>query len=177
MAQNKLIEVYKGLPDWARGLTIVGGIGILFYIGYTAVRRVRKVAELGKDLEESDTAQKDLEELKRKGVIPSISNTQVQNVINSLVEAMNGCGTDEGLVYAQFEKLNNLADVQLLISKWGVQYYRPCAVEQPISYSLYLANPKKFGGNLSTWLNYDLSKSEIKKINDILAKKNINFKF
>jgi hypothetical protein len=177
MAQNKLIEVYKGLPDWARGLTIVGGIGILFYIGYTAVRRVRKVAELQKDLQESDTAQSDLEKLRRQGIVPTISDTQIQNIVNSLREAMNGCGTDESLVYNQFEKLNNIADAQKLISMWGVQYYRPCAVEQPISYSIYLANPKKFGGNLSTWLNYDLSKSEIKKINDILAKKNINFKF
>jgi hypothetical protein len=177
MAQNKLIEVYKGLPDWARGLTIVGGIGILFYIGYTAIRRVRNVAQLQKDLEESDTAEKELKDLKNKGVNPTLNNSQIQSIIASLVQAMSGCGSDEDMVYEAMRKLNNDADVLLLINRWGIQYYQPCPVTDPISYSMYLANPRRFGGALSNWLSNDLTSSEIKKINNILSQKGIKFKF
>jgi hypothetical protein len=177
MAQNKALEVYKGLPDWARGVVAVGGIGIAFYIGYTLVRRVRTQAEIKEAQVESDTAKEELEKLKNQGIKPTISNSQAESLVNSLREAMNGCGSDEEMVYDTFRKLNNDADVQLLISRWGVRYYMPCAVTDPISYAIYLRNDKKFGGNISAWLNSDLTNSEIKKINDILAKKGIKHKF
>lgn len=177
MAQNKAIEIYKGLPDWARGIVAVGGIAIVFYVGYTLIKRIRKTAELQADLQQSDLANDELKNLQQQGIRPSISNSQVEAVINSLVQAMNGCGSDEEMVYEAFKKLNNDADVQLLISRWGVRYYTPCAVTDPISYTLFLNNPKKFGGNLTSWLNNDLTTSEIKKINTILSQKKITFKF
>lgn len=177
MAQNKVVEVYKGLPDWARGVVVVGGIAIAFYIGYTLIRRVRKNAELQADLQESDSAKTELEKLRRNGIVPTLSDSQVESMINALVESMNDCGTDEKAIYNQIKKVNNIADVQLLIAKWGVRYYRPCSVSSPISYSKYLFNNKAFGGNLSAWFNYDLTQTEITKINKILSDKGITFKF
>lgn len=177
MAQNKIVEVYKGLPDWARGIVVVGGIGIAFYIGYTLIRRIRTQSEIKEAEKESDLAKDELKVLQQQGISPTISGSQVESIINSLVQAMNGCGSDEDMVYEAFKKLNNDADVQLLISRWGVRYYMPCAVTSPISYAIFLKNNKKFGGNLSTWLSYDLTNSEIKKINEILAKKGIKHKF
>jgi hypothetical protein len=177
MAQNKAIEIYNGLPQWAKGVVAVGGIGIAFYIGYTLIRRVRKNAEMKADMKESDTAIDDLKKLEQQGIRPTISNTQAESICTALTEAMNGCGTDEEAIYNQFKKLNNIADVQLLIAKWGIRYYRPCAATQPISYSRYLFNDKAFGGNISALLNYDLSQSEIQKINKLLSDKRINYKF
>jgi hypothetical protein len=60
---------------------------------------------------------------------------------------------------------------------WGVQYYEPCAASQPISYTRWMWNDKTFGGSISAWLNYDLSTSEINKINVMLQSKGIKHKF
>jgi hypothetical protein len=175
--KGKLIEYYKDLPQWAKGVVVVGGIGILYVTLSQIIRRVRQNAESKFDLQESNSAKSDLEKLAQQGIRPTLSDSQIDNIINSLVESMNDCGTDEDGVYEQFKKLNNLADVYLLLKRWEIRYYRPCAATSPISYSRYLFNDKAFGGNLSTWLTYDLGTSEIKQINKILSYKGINFQF
>ena len=177
MTKLNLKEYYQDLPSWAKGAVVVGGIGITFYIGYTLVRRIRAKSELKEVLKESSQAENELQNLAQQGIRPTITQTQAEAIILSLVESMNDCGTDEDAIYNQFKKLNNIADVNLLIARWGVRYYRPCAASSPISYSKYLFNSKAFGGGISEWLNYDLSQSEIKKINKLLSDKNINFQF
>jgi hypothetical protein len=73
--------------------------------------------------------------------------------------------------------MNNKTDVLKLIEVFGVRYYRPCPATDPLSYTRYIFDQKIFGGNIQTWLQYDLSSSEIENINNILKGKNIDFKF
>jgi hypothetical protein len=94
-----------------------------------------------------------------------------------LILALDGCGTDEQSVYNVFEAMKNKADVLKLISKFNVRFYQPCAATSPISYTKWLYDNESFGGSLATWLQYDLTNSEILKINTILSKKGIDFKF
>jgi hypothetical protein len=174
---NKVFDYYKDLPQWAKGIVVVGGIAIVYFTTKQIIKRVRGQAERKLDTQESDDAKKDLKDLEDKGVRPTLSSTQLESIINNLVQSMNDCGTDEQLIYNQFKKINNEADVYALLNKWQIRYYRPCSVSSPISYAKWLANDKAFGGSLSTWLSYDLSSSEIGKINKILSDKNIKFKF
>lgn len=174
---NKFYDYYKDIPTWAKGIVVVGGIAIVYFTAKQLIKRIRTQAERQFDIQESESANTDLKNLEKQGVKPTLSNTQIDNIINALVESMNDCGTDEEKVYAQFRKLNNLADVYALIKKWEIRYYRPCAATQPISYSRYLFNSKAFGGNISTWLSYDLTTSEIAKVNKILSDKGIQYKF
>jgi hypothetical protein len=90
---------------------------------------------------------------------------------------MNGCGANQTRIENAFKKLNNEADLKLLIRDFGVRFYTPCAISSPISYAIYLSDNKHFGGTVATWLLYDLGTSSIDKINNILASKKINFKF
>ena len=175
--KNKFYDYYKDLPPIAKGVVVIGGLGVAYIFVSQIIKKVRKDAGSKFDLQESTTANTDLQILAQQGIKPTLSNTQIDNIINVLVESMNDCGTNEENVYNQFRKLNNLADVYALLKRWEIRYYRPCAVESPISYSRYLLNDKLFGGNLSSWLTYDLETSEIKKINKILTDKNINFQF
>ena len=175
--KNKFFDYYKDLPDWAKGVVVVGGLGVAYLFVSQIVTKIRKDAESKFDLQESDSANTDLQILAQQGVKPILSNTQIDNIINVLVESMNDCGTNEENVYNQFRKMNNLADVYALLKRWEIRYYRPCSITSPISYAKYLFNDKAFGGNLSTWLTYDLKPSEIQKINKILSDKRINFKF
>lgn len=172
-----ILAFWNGLPMWAKGFSVVAAVGIPSYIGYTIYKnqKAKKAAKI--DVQESESASADLKILEKQGIKPTMSNTQIDNIIAALVEAMNDCGTDENGVYNQFKKLNNIADVYALIKRWEIRYYRVCAASSPISYIKYLFNDKAFGGNLSTWLTYDLSATEIGKINKILSDKGIKFKF
>ncbi len=174
---NKLIDYYKDLPTWSKGVVAVGGLAVVVVVGYTVYRKIKINWDLKKNLEESNSASNDLKDLENKGIKPSLSNSQIMTIINSLKEAMSGCGTNEQRVYDNFSKLNNDADVLLLLKLWKVQYYEPCNITHPISYTRWMFNDKSFGGNLSEFLNYDMTTSEITKINSIFAKKGIKHRF
>lgn len=171
------MKIYKELPPWAKGVAVVGTIAIVYFTAKSFLGRVKKQAEMKANLQESTVASAELAELKRQGINPTLQPSMIQSIITSLMDAMDGCGTNESRVYENFRKLNNIADLQLLIKTWGVRYYRPCAASQPVSYAKWLWDNKAFGGSLSTWLNYELTSSEISKINDIFASKGINYKF
>ena len=173
----KVYDYYKDLPSWAKGVVVVGGIAIVYFTAKSFIKRIRTQADEKRSLQESTNADNELIDLNNRGIKPTLTDSNITSIINSLKDAMNGCGTNEKRVYDDFSKLNNEADVKLLIRNWGVQYYQPCAGSQPISYSKWLWNDKSFGGSISEWLNYDLSTSEINKVNDILAKKGIKHKF
>ena len=174
---GKLYETWNGLPTWAKGIIAVGGIAVVVLTARGILARMRQRKDLEKNLQESNTASDEVKVLENRGIKVTLSNSELQGIINSLKEAMNGCGTDEERIYDQFRKLNNEADVKKLISLWQVQYYQPCAADQPISYTKWLWNDKSFGGSISEWINYDMSKTEIAKINSILQAKGIKHKF
>jgi hypothetical protein len=174
---SKIVGYYKELPSWSKGVVAIGGLALVGIIAYTIYKKVKNISDLKINLKESDSASDDLRKLEIQGVRPTLNNSQVMTIINSLKDAMNGCGTNEQRIYDNFSKLNNDADVLLLLKLWQVQYYEPCSATSPISYARWMFNDKAFGGNLSEWLNYDLSSSEIKQINSIFAKKGIKHKF
>ena len=174
---NKVYSYYQDLPSWAKGVVVVGVLGDSYILISQTISRIRKGKDMKASLVESDIAKQELLDLQRKGIHPTLQKSQIETIINSLVDAMNDCGTNTTRVYDAFKKLNNEADLKLLIQNWQVRFYHPCAASQPISYMKYLYDDKSFGGNLSTWLNYDLSSSEISNVNKILSDKKINFKF
>jgi len=174
---NKITGYYKELPSWSKGVVAIGGLALAVIVGYTIYRKVKSTSGTKLNLRESETANDELIKLEGQGIKPTLNNSQIMSIINSLKDAMNGCGTNEQRIYDNFSKLNNDADVLLLLKLWQVQYYEPCSATSPISYGRWMFNDKSFGGNLSEWLNYDMTSSEIKQINSILAKKGIKHKF
>jgi hypothetical protein len=174
---NKLAKSYNQLPSWSRGIIGVVGVVAIAFVGYNIYSKIKKA----KDLKEANVgareAESEINALIRKGIKPSYSPSQYTNWVQRLVEAMNDCGTDEKSVYSVFENMKNKADVLSMIKSFGIQYYRPCGATQPISYAKYLFDNKSFGGSLATFLQYDLSVSEIAKINKILEGKKIDYKF
>lgn len=152
----------------------VAGIALL---GYTMYRSWQKKQDLRDANKAADLANQELQQLANQGIHPTLSDLQFENMSQSIVEAINGCGTDEEAVYNAFRQLNNGADIRKLIAVFGVRYYRPCAATDPVSYSTWLINDEAFGGTLVTLLYYDLSDNEISEVNSILRGKNIDFQF
>lgn len=150
---------------------IVGGAAYLFYRNY------KKKQELLQANTQGTLANQELSVLESQGIHPSYSDSQYEGYAQALVQAMNGCGTDEDAIYSVFRDMQNKADVLKLIAVFGVRFYQPCWITQADAYAIWLINDQSYGGGISTWLSYDLSSGEIGNINTILSSKGIDFKF
>ena len=103
---------------------------------------------------EQDEYIKDVEKQIDKSDL-SYSNSEYTQLCNKLYSAMKGIGTNENAIYDVFSQMQSESDVRKLISMYG----------------------SKDGMTLQQWLIDDLSNRELQKVNDILAKNNINFSF
>jgi hypothetical protein len=171
------VKSYKGLPGWSKGALAVGGLVIVGFITYSIYRGIRRKKDEADARKASQEAKKEIEDLKRKGVNLSYGLTQYEVFVQSLVQAMDECGTDEDAVYTVFNAMKNKADVLKLVEVFDVRYYQPCKLTDPITWVRWNFNNKIYGGALSTWLTYDLTNSERGKINSILSKKGIDYTF
>jgi hypothetical protein len=150
------------------------GLGLL---GYGIYRAIKKEGDKKEATQGAQAAKTELQQLAAQGIYPSYSLSQYLNYADKLVQAMNGCGTDESLIYSVFNQMKNKADVLQLVASFGLRYYTPCAFSDPISYGIWQFNDKAYGGELATWLSYDLSDGEIENINGILRSKGISYQF
>lgn len=103
---------------------------------------------------EQDEYIKDVEKQIDKSDL-SYANSEYTQMANKLYSAMKGIGTNENAIYDVFSQLETESDVRKLISMYG----------------------SKDGMTLQQWLIDDLSNRELQKVNDILAKNNINYSF
>lgn len=170
-------KYYSDLPSWAKGVVSVGGIAIVGFVIWNAYKKVKDKKNLQDALLVAKDAKAEAQILQSKGIKASYTQTQYEAFSLKLVEAMNGCGTSIGSVNSVFEAMKNKTDVLRLIEVFGVRYYRPCPATDPLSYARYMYDQNIFGGNLQTWIEYDLSSKEVSNVNNILSAKNIDFKF
>lgn len=175
---EKTYRYYKDLPTWAKGIVIVGGVAITGFVLFQLYKTLKEKADKKQAEDFKKEAKKELDILKAQGVKPSYSPSQYESFSSKIVVALDGCGSDEQAVYSVFAAIKNKADLLNLISSFGVRYYQPCLLTDPISRGFdYIGIGQKYGGNLSTWLTYDLDKFEIDRINNMLSSKGIDYKF
>jgi hypothetical protein len=174
---EKIKNYYSQLPQWSKGILVVGVTGIAFIVGRTIYLNARKKREIQTANKAALMAETEIKGLEQQGVKATYTNSQYESFAQTLNEAMNGCGTNEESIYEVFRKIKNEIDIRKLISTFGVRFYRPCEVTQPISYFRYQFNNEAFGGSLSQMLAYELTSSEIKEINTILKSNNVNYSF
>lgn len=170
-------KYYTDLPTWAKGVVVVGTFAAIGVATYTIYRNIKNKKAIDEANEAAKSAKKDLDVLSKQGIKPTKMDTEYITLASRLHQAMDGCATDEEAIYSVFSTMNNDADVLKLVDAFGVRFLTPCAATEPISYAKYLFNPKSFGGSISVWLQYDLTPGEIKKVNEILAKKQIKYRF
>lgn len=166
-------KYYNSQPPVVK-IIIAAGLGLS---GYAIYRYFKNKADESQANQSAELATTELQNLAAKGIRPTYSQSQYENFSQQLVEAMNGCGTDEDTIYQVFGSLRNDADVLMLIKQFGVRYYQPCAVSSPLSYAIWQFNDKAYGGGLITWLGYDLDSDNIADINAILQGHGIKYTF
>lgn len=177
MGRSFYDKYYRDQPSIAKGIINVAVVGAVAYIGWEWYQGYKKKKEEGAANQAAIEAAQELQELAAQGVKPTYANSQYETWAQTLVQAMNGCGTDEEAIFNVFKFLRNDADIRKLISVFGIRYYQPCAWTSPISYAIWQANDQAYGGGLPTWLAYDLSAGDIQGINGILRGNGINYQF
>ena len=91
----------------------------------------------------------------------TITATEAGNIANRIKSAWGTINDDEEAIYSAFRSIRTLADLLLVIEKYG--YYQ--------------ANALVTAEDLPTSLRSRLSKNELKKVNNILAERKIDYAF
>lgn len=171
----KVYQYYKELPPWARGVVVVGGAAIIYFTAKSIVDSINAKRSQAAQLKEIDNANNELIALRRKGINPTLPQSNYEALSNSLVDAFNGCGTDFGKVKGIFDQLKNQADALFFVKTFGLRKKQRC---------LFSDDPREsFWSNftppmsLSAHLASDLSSGDIATINKMLKAKNITLQF
>ena len=188
---DRAYQFYNGLPAIGKAIVIIGGGAAAWFGVINPVRKViiKKLDEQKSQKTVNETKQ-DLNEVARKGIRPSYSDSQYAGWADKLQKQFDGCDFDWttlglGLVisvvlsqtaikmsnsaktvYAICYQFKNDADFLSLVKAWGVRTYDNCG--------LFTGD---FSGNIYGAVSDELNLEEIKEINSLLAKKGITYKF
>jgi hypothetical protein len=149
-------EFIKDIPGWAKGVAIIVVIGIIAFVVYKFYKDFKPRTQEQKDLE------KDQDTFVNQGQKPSFPRSQYKAFADTIQQENLSWDTDEEKIYGIFKQMKNDLDITLLVEAFGER--RP----------QFTVNT---GMALAPFLNEDLSKSEMQKINNILISKNIKFRF
>jgi hypothetical protein len=167
--KNKAYAFYKELPPWAKGVVIVGGLAVSYFAVRGGWKIVKGKLDASKYQKEGKDAANQLHDLSKRGVRPTITSTQAQSFCNSLVQAFDGCGTDETAIYGVMGQMKNDADIYLLISTYGTRKYAGCG-----PWSMFSSDKQV---SLSAAISDELDTFEKLIVNNILKGNGVTFQF
>jgi hypothetical protein len=176
MAESTVYKYYKDLPSWAKGIVVVGSLAMGYAVVTSIMNKIKAASDRAKQEKELNTADAELKNEERAGRGQTLSNSTLEAMSTSIVEASNDCGTEDDLFLSQFDKVKNQADMLAFIKVFGLRQKIRCpytsdsrvdtwcwygCLTQPMSLSLMVAS--------------ELSQGQIDKINKKLAAKGITY--
>jgi hypothetical protein len=189
MAAGKIYSFYKELPSWAKGVVIIGGLGVTYLFASQVIKIVRADADKRKaeeGLKDSRDEQKKLEE---QGLVASFPQSQFNGWVDSIVTQFDGCDigsplsvfgevgiplpansafwSDSALtIWKIISQFKNDLDFLALINTYSIREYDQCGW-----------GTGNFKGNLYQAVKDELAQWEIDAINNKLKSLKINRQF
>lgn len=165
MAEQGLYKYYSDLPGWAKGVVVVGSLGIVAIIVMQVYSRVKKEAGMRQALQTIKETDKELQDNIKAGVKPTITKSQADGWSGQIQKAFDGCDpldTAVGTVTNIFLQLKNDSDFLLLVKSYGVRSYDQCGWGAgDFQGDLYQAIQDELSINERNLLNYTLAKQKI----------------
>jgi len=186
MSDNKALKVYEDLPNWARGVVVVGGLVVLYIVGNTIYKKVQGLVTSVDTQNKLNQINNDLNTKLNQGQQATFNSTQYNNFADSIVSAFTGCDTSSRVVpvstnipllgaysnsgtvvYNIINQLNNDVDFLALQKAFGTK---------TISKS-WICGGDYNNVTLAGAIAYQLDEYEILGINNLLASRNITLRF
>lgn len=115
MANDKLYNYYTELPSWAKGVVVVGGLGMLYIVGS------KIYASLKPKPEDVVNVQNDIEKLVIK-MQPSYGDASYDQYANTIYNAQRtSAGNDSGAILDVAKLMKNDLDVAKLVKAYGTR--------------------------------------------------------
>ncbi len=144
-------------PEILQTGMILGGLFLVY--------RLLRPAGAKEQQQTTTSVKTDIQKEAAKGEQPSYSDSNYKTLADKLYSAMNTSGTDESAIFAVFEQMKTKLDILKLVESYGVR--------QLYQFGIPIGGKQ----NLAQALSDELSDSEIARVNQILFKKGINYKF
>lgn len=155
------------IPSWAQGAIVVASIAALGLAIYAIHRKIKNNKNLQGAKSEVDATNSAVNDLSKAGQKPTLTSLQLASIANQIFTAVDGYQSDEAAIYRAFANVKNDLDVVNLIKAFGIR-----------EVSTGVGNPSpNLKGTLSQALSDELSSSEMKALNDLLARKGITYRF
>jgi hypothetical protein len=152
---------FLGLPPWAKGVVAVAVIGVVGYAIFKVTQKLGSTEEA--DRKEDNEVQQELQnEIKKKPA--TYADSQYRTFANTIETAGFDLGTDEDAIYSTFRKLKNNTDYLKLLTAWG----KPNRTVYEWGVGRKMTLPQ--------YIRWEMSDTEVKKVNDILQSKGITYR-
>jgi len=178
MTESTIYKYYKDLPSWAKGVAIVGGLAMGYAIVTTIYNKINDLNKKAKEEKELNTADAELRNEQQAGRGQTLSNSSLEAMSSAIVQASNGCGTEEDIIVSQFDNLQNEADMLALVKIFGLRDKLRC----PFSDDAYgdkwcLLSCRTPTMSLSSMIYSELSQGWVDTLNKKLGQKGIKYRF
>lgn len=162
-------EIYNGLPSWAKGIVVVGGIAIVYFTSKSIIKKFTLASKMQEFKKEAEFAKDEIYKLAQQGIRPTLTQSQLEGMCQQLVSAFDGCGTDEEAVKRVFQRVRNDADVLSLIATFGARKYDDCNLTEGFGDTT---------ASLSKALTNELDGDDVQTyVNDVLQSRGIKYRF
>lgn len=158
---DQISKSFQGLPPWAKGAIAVGTTVIVGFVAYKIFKKLSGTDST--DRAEAAAVETELsQEVKKTGL--TYPESQYKSFASQIEIAGFDVGTDEDAIYSVFSKLKNNADFLALTQAWGKPNRK--VYDWGIGRDMTLAQ----------YIRYEMSESEVRKINTILNSKGIKYR-
>jgi hypothetical protein len=170
-SKNKIYAYYTELPAWAKGLVIVGGVGLLAFAGIKIARAVFPSEKRRKEREINRNIQEEIKEAEQQGQKATFPDSSYDLYANSIHNAIQFCvGDDYDTVVKISKRMMNNLDVAKLIKAYGTRqrycFGLPAGGKDDLFTSLQAELGQEWGG---------ITNYRIKQINENWKSKGITY--
>jgi hypothetical protein len=165
---NKVYQYYQGLPSWARGIVVVGGLVLVYIVGSTIYKKVFP-APLPADIQNNNN---DISNFSTTET-PTYPSSQYDNFATDISNSVGALSYDSATVKETLMKMMNNLDVALLIKAYGIRYdYKlPVLGNMGDPYDVLAVSRHIIDGDL-----YGLHSSRADDVNNDWASKGITYR-